>query len=102
MSEEFTFKKAFRDSSAVHGDNWEILSVAVDVDRAGDQLLARAAFPPNHDCRVSLCHGFSKLNHFSHRGAVANQLIGTDEIGEVLAQADIFIGQMFLLKCVLN
>ena len=49
MSEELTFEKAGRHVGEVHFDQFLVSAWAEFVNRASDDLLARARLPGNHD-----------------------------------------------------
>ena len=76
MAEQLALKQGLRQGAAVDGDEGAVPTGAVVVDRAGDQFLARPAFPADQD-------GAGGLRHAADQGKdLLHNLAGPDEILE--------------------
>ncbi len=67
MPEQFALQKVLRDRGAVDGDERFLASLAVPIDRAGDQFLARATFARDQRSRITHRELADEFEHVLHR-----------------------------------
>ena len=75
MAEQFAFQQAFGDRSTIDRHKGRGTTRAVEMDRAGHQFLAGAAFPRQHDRGAAFAHFRHRTDHSPKAGACANHLV---------------------------
>ena len=86
VSEEFALEQRLGQRAAVNGDQRMESSRAGMVDRARHQFLAGAAFARDQHGRVGRTNGLNGLENLAHGPALADDVAGTRDFGNGLAQ----------------
>src|SRR5688500_4554386 len=92
MAEEFALEEAGRNGGAVQFDESAVAAVAQVVERAGDQLFARAGLAVDEDGGVRGRDGLNFLQDAAQGGALAHNL------AEVVLRAHFFFEINFFLR----
>ena len=77
VAEEFALHQVFRDRAAIHRDERLFAARAVQVDRAGRELLAAAGLAVDEHRRLALREAFDQSAHLLDRLRFAEQPVGT-------------------------
>ena len=96
MAKKFRLQQALRQRAAIDRDERRELAAAVEMQRAGDEFLARAAFAKDEDGAVRIGDA---LDHFAdglHLGRRADELAELIFLLELLAEIKIF-GNRFVV-----
>src|SRR6185312_3200910 len=76
VAEKFAFNKVFRHGGAIHANERRAGARAFEIERAGDQFLAGAAFAMDQNRGVRARDFADELADVFHRGAVPEQFVG--------------------------
>ena len=93
MSEELALHQLPAERGAVHLDHRPRLPGAAVVKRIGDQLLPRSALATDEHGHVRVGDLFNHLEHPSHRGALADDLLEAEDLVHLLEQAAVIAAQ---------
>ena len=93
VAEQFAFQQVFGDGGAVDADVVVLAAMAQAVQRPGDQLLARAAFPQDEHGGVSGGHAADQLAQLVHVGRLADDLLHLVGLGDGGAQVGVVLQQ---------
>ena len=90
VAEEFAFQQVFRQGRAVDGHKRVVLAAAVEMERAGYQLLARAALALDEDGAVGVGHLGDQIIDLLHLRAGADDVLKFVAVLELLLEIDVF------------
>src|SRR5215468_3939666 len=96
VTKKFTFDKRFRQSCAVHFDVRSIGSGTLFVDRPCNKLLPHAGLPLQENGGICLGHLLDTREHVFQNVALADDLLETLNLRNLLFQIDIFLFQSLL------
>src|SRR6185436_15332313 len=91
VSEQLVFQNVFRQRGAVQGEEWSLDALALGVDGAGDQLLARARFTEDQHAGVGWRHCLDDLIDATHLLGLAGELAVVGESLELRRQLAILL-----------
>ena len=89
MAEKLGFEEVFRQGAAIDGDEGGELAAAVEMEGAGDQFLAGAAFAQDEDGAVGVGHALDHLEDVLHLGGIADELVELVFFLELLFEVDV-------------
>ena len=93
MAEKFAFQKILGHRGAIDLDVGFVLALALFVQRAGDDFLARAAFTFDQDGGIGRCHLPDELLHLFHLRANEEQRRKFGFVGELIFEIGILFAQ---------
>ena len=94
VAEELAGKKLFGEAPAVHGDERALAALAALVDRAGEQLLARAGFAAQQQRHVGHCHLLYGAHGSLHRRAALDDLAQGVAVLQLVVQLAVLTGEL--------
>src|SRR5207244_63711 len=102
MAEQLGFQKILRQRAAIYGNKRRKLAPTVEMERLGDQLLARAAFAENKNRAVGVRQALNHFEHLVHSGRTPDDLAELVFLFELLAEINVFGDGRIVGKSPLN
>src|SRR5258707_9268799 len=93
MPKQFAFEQARRNGSAVEFDKGAVLTPAVVVNSAGDQLLSRTRIAQQQHSRIAGCDRLHQFQNLLQGWAVSNDVLKIQFAANLLFEIQLFLGK---------
>src|SRR5260370_16925871 len=93
MPKQFAFEQARRNGSAVEFDKGAVLTPAVVVNSAGDQLLARPRVAQQQHSRIAGCDRLHQFQNLLQGWAASNNVLKAQLAANLFFEIQLFLGK---------
>src|ERR1700692_3092889 len=93
MPKQFAFEQTGRNGSAIEFDKGAVLTPAVVVNSAGDQLLSRTRIAPQQHSRIAGCDRLHQFQNLLQGWAASNDVLKIELAANLFFEIQFFLGK---------